>query len=153
MEYVIAVGSNRGDRAAMIATAAAMLPPQIRRVRSAPLVETEAVGGPSHSGPFLNGAWVVETRFGPHHLLWHLLALEQRLGRSRGEPDAPRGIDLDLICAKSFWQVESPFLTLPHPRCHLRPFVLQPIACIAGDWQHPILGVSFAALWHQIQEP
>lgn len=152
VEYLIAVGSNRGDRAQAIAAAAALLPASVRLLRSAPLLETAAVGGPRHSGWFLNGAWVVETSFGPHHLLWHLLAIEQRLGRSRGERDGPRRIDLDLILAREHWQVDSAYLRLPHPRCHQRAFVLQPAACIAGDWLHPILGLSIATLWQQLQE-
>jgi 2-amino-4-hydroxy-6-hydroxymethyldihydropteridine diphosphokinase len=74
-----------------------------------------------------------------------LLDLETRFGRRRGEPNDPRTLDLDLI-AHGMAVFDSPHLTLPHPRAHLRRFVMGPLAEIAPYWVHPKLGETAAAL-------
>jgi 2-amino-4-hydroxy-6-hydroxymethyldihydropteridine diphosphokinase len=137
--YAVAVGSNRGDRAALIARAADLLAAQgdvAVEARSA-LVETAPVGGPAGQGAFLNGAWIVATALGPHQLLHRLQAVEHALGRTRSVADGPRTIDLDLLLAEDGGACASPVLTLPHPRLHLRRFVLQPLAEVAPGWRHP----------------
>lgn len=144
MKYLLAVGSNVGDRQAMIAEAARRLPSTVRLTDHGPVVETAAVGGPRHSGPYLNSAWVVESALGPHQLLLQLLTIERALGRVRTTECGPRTIDLDLILEHGGWQCHNPLLTLPHPRAHLRPFVLYPALAIAGDWYHPLLRQTLA---------
>ena len=94
---------------------------------------------------YVNAVAAVETTRSPLGLLDALLALEGRFGRRRGAPNAARTLDLDLldhdgrICAM-------PRLTLPHPRLHERRFVLAPLAEIAPEWCHPLLGSTAAAL-------
>ena len=135
MKYAIGVGSNRGDRHAIIAEAARQLSPDIRLVVAARLRETAPVGGPAGMDPFLNGAWVVETALGPHQLLHHLQAIETALGRVRVVRWGPRTLDLDLLLREDGLRVTTTVLTLPHPLLAQRRFVLEPLADIAGAWK------------------
>jgi 2-amino-4-hydroxy-6-hydroxymethyldihydropteridine diphosphokinase len=68
-----------------------------------------------------------------------VLEVEGALGRVRTFADAPRTIDIDLL-AFGTRVMEVPGLTLPHPRLHQRGFVLHPLAEIAPEWRHPVLG-------------
>lgn len=149
--FAIGVGANLGDRAATIARAQQLLMAdgQVRLLAAAPLIVTAPVGGPPGQPSYLNGAWVVETHDAPLQLLERLLTVEQTLGRLRTVPCGPRTIDLDLLLAADGRIIDHPALQLPHPRLHLRAFVLQPLAVVAGDWIHPRLGCSIAELAEQ----
>jgi 2-amino-4-hydroxy-6-hydroxymethyldihydropteridine diphosphokinase len=95
---------------------------------------------PDPSGPeYRNGIALVEASDGPEAVLRALFALEARFGRSRTSRNAPRTLDLDLI-AYGRRVIDSPALTLPHPRAHERLFVMGPLAEIAPEWRHPRLG-------------
>jgi 2-amino-4-hydroxy-6-hydroxymethyldihydropteridine diphosphokinase len=74
-----------------------------------------------------------------------LLEIEARFGRSRGERNADRTLDLDLIDHAGL-VMQSPRLTLPHPRAHERGFVMGPLSEIAPDWRHPGLGLTASEL-------
>ena len=101
---------------------------------------------PDPSAPqYRNGVALIEPRLGPQATLAALLTVEAAFGRRRGEPNAPRTLDLDLI-AHGREVIEAPGLTLPHPRAHERLFVMGPLAEIAPGWRHPSLGVSAADL-------
>jgi len=77
----------------------------------------------------------------PALLLAYLHEVEQRFGRKRGEANASRTLDLDIVAIGD--QVrESPDPVLPHPRAHLRRFVLEPLRDVAPDWRHPVLGLG-----------
>ncbi len=90
---------------------------------------------------FVNAAAAVATRLEATDLLALMQTIEQRFGRVRGERNAARVLDLDLLdcCGE---RIESPDLTLPHPRLHQRRFVLEPIAEIAPKWRHPVLKLT-----------
>jgi 2-amino-4-hydroxy-6-hydroxymethyldihydropteridine diphosphokinase len=144
--YAIGVGANLGDRAATIADAARRLAAtgDVRLVAQATLIETAPVGGPGGQGGYLNGAWVVETALGPHQLLAVLQRLETACGRTRAVRWGPRTLDLDLLLADDGRVVASGVLQLPHPRLLERPFVLVPLAEIAGGWPLPGSGTTVA---------
>ena len=101
---------------------------------------------PDPTGPeYRNGVAIVETKAGPDEALAALLEVEAALGRTRGERNAARTLDLDLI-AYGRTVMESDGLTLPHPRAHERRFVMGPLAEIAPGWRHPVTGATAAAL-------
>jgi 2-amino-4-hydroxy-6-hydroxymethyldihydropteridine diphosphokinase len=81
----------------------------------------------------------------PAALLARLLALEAAAGRVRGEPNAPRVLDLDIVAIDSLVR-DAPDPVLPHPRAHLRAFVLLPLAELVPGWVHPRLGRTVEAL-------
>ncbi len=101
---------------------------------------------PDPSQPaFLNGVALVEAALEPAEVLAALLAVERAFGRVRGEANAPRTLDLDLI-AYGRRIAQGDRLTLPHPRAHRRRFVMGPLAEIAPEWRHPVTGRSAADL-------
>jgi 2-amino-4-hydroxy-6-hydroxymethyldihydropteridine diphosphokinase len=100
---------------------------------------------PSDQPWYVNAVAAVETALAPTALLDAMLALEQRFGRRRGALNAARTLDLDLLDYDGR-QCGTVQLTLPHPRLHERRFVLAPLAEIAPEWRHPMLGSTAAAL-------
>jgi 2-amino-4-hydroxy-6-hydroxymethyldihydropteridine diphosphokinase len=90
---------------------------------------------------FINAVAALASHLSARDLLARLHALEARFGRRRGRPNAARVLDLDLLdyCGQI---LHTTSLVLPHPRLHLRRFVLAPLAEIAPYWRHPLLGLT-----------
>ena len=132
-EAFVGIGSNLGDREGQLRTALKVLAAEdgIEVVAVSELRETEPVGLVEQPR-FLNGAVRLSTELSPQELLGRLLAIEQRLGRVRKERYGPRTIDLDLLVYGDE-VVETPGLTVPHPRLHERRFALEPLAELEPD--------------------
>lgn len=133
----IALGSNLQDPAAQVIRAFGKLAelPQTRLIRQSSLYRTAPVGY-DNQPDFINGAAEIATTLPPLELLRALLALEASFGRERPFPNAPRVLDLDLLLYDD-QVMQTPELTLPHPRLHERGFVLFPLAEIAPDLEIP----------------
>jgi 2-amino-4-hydroxy-6-hydroxymethyldihydropteridine diphosphokinase len=134
----IALGSNVGDRAAELDAGVVFLRSLavdgLARVSST--LETAPVDCPPGSPPFLNGA--AEIRIDtevlpPRTLLEKLKEFEASRGRAKsGEVNAPRPVDLDILYYACL-TINEPGLTIPHPRAHLRRFVLEPLSELRPD--------------------
>lgn len=138
---VLSLGSNQGDRLAWLARAVAELErlPDTRVTARSPVYETEPVGvAPQFANRlFLNCVAIVETATGPEAFSSAIHAIETRLGRIRGDqPNAPRTVDIDIVAFGDL-VAQDPDLTLPHPRCRARRFVLQPLADLRPDYRLP----------------
>jgi 2-amino-4-hydroxy-6-hydroxymethyldihydropteridine diphosphokinase len=146
----IALGSNLesrfGDREANLQEAVRRIEGLGEVLAVSSFYDTEPVGF-REQPRFLNGALVLRTEKGPQELMRGLLAVERAMGRERegGLPKGPRVIDLDLLLYGD-WVLWAEDLILPHPRMEERRFVLEPLAEIAPDWVHPVLGVTVREL-------
>ena len=98
--------------------------------------------------PYLNAVALVETALPPRNALKALHAMEREFGRVRGAVNAPRTLDLDLVSYENVVSA-APGPVVPHPRAHERLFVMGPLAELAPDWRHPVMGVTAAELARQ----
>lgn len=127
----LALGTNLGDRLANLRQAVALLEERgVRFVRSSRVYETEPVGPPQPD--YLNAVIEVATDLSPRGLLIVCLAVEQAMGRVRGERWGPRVIDVDILTFGDR-EVEEPDLQIPHPRMHQRAFVMIPLLELDAD--------------------
>ena len=146
---VVALGSNRkgefeSSKALLAAALEAFEPAGLRVLKASSWWRSASWPDPTRPD-YLNGVALVETRFAPRAVLTALQGLEARFGRRRGVPNAPRTLDLDLV-AHGRAVIAEPGLVLPHPRAAERLFVMGPLAEIAPDWLHPVLGERAEAL-------
>ena len=141
----VALGANLGDPAATIRAAFGALAnlPESRVVHCSSLYRTAPIGN-IEQPEFINAVAALETTLAPESLLDALFDIEARFGRIRAEKNGPRTLDLDLLLYNN-QQLNLPRLTLPHPRLHLRAFVLYPLAELAPDLQLP--GRGSIAAW------
>lgn len=172
----IALGSNQGDREAHLAGALTALSslPGVTLVDRSPVYETDPVGGPAGQGKFLNSVAAVNTDLTAAQLLDELNKIEADRGRPpRGERvyQGPRTLDLDILLFGNEVidhpsptpgptpdltpnpQPPTPSLTVPHPRMHLRWFVLKPLCDIAPDVVHPVLKRTASELLAELEMP
>ena len=91
------------------------------------------------------GAALLASELDPAALLAALHGIEASFARQRPYPNAPRTLDLDLLDVDGA-RCDTPGLVLPHPRLHLRAFVLRPLLEVAPGWRHPVLGDAAALL-------
>ena len=135
-------------RDTLTAALAALKEKRIRILTRSGWYRTEPV--PRSDQPwFVNAVVSLATELGAKDLLNALQATERQFGRVRGEPNAPRILDLDILDYQGE-VMDTTSLVLPHPRLHERRFVLIPIAEIAPDWRHPILELTAVQLLAQL---
>ncbi len=147
------IGSNLGDSHTLVRQAAEAIGRRLGvEISMAPPEESEPWGFES-AHRFVNLGIAFESDLDPHHLLGILREIEASISTgAHRHPDgtyADRMIDIDLIASGSA-VIDTPALTLPHPRMHLRPFVLRPMLVLDPGWIHPLLGLSPAALLSQL---
>ncbi len=142
----ISFGSNVGDRLGNIKHGLASISahPSITITKKSSLYETEPVGYENQDW-FLNGVIEIDTQISPDELLNLLKRIEKDVGRRERIRWGPREIDLDILLYGQRC-IESPNLTIPHPRLHERGFVLIPLVEIAPQIRHPTLQKTAAEL-------
>jgi 2-amino-4-hydroxy-6-hydroxymethyldihydropteridine diphosphokinase len=146
---VVALGSNlRGSFASrrdLLDAVLAQLPEMGLEVIASSRWWRSAAWPDAADPEYLNGVALVEAALEPEPMMAALMGLERAFGRLRGDANRPRTLDLDIVAhGRRVMARES--LVLPHPRAHLRRFVMGPLAEIAPGWTHPVLGQTAQAL-------
>jgi len=137
----LSIGTNLGDRQSNLDTALTLIGQKIGTVKAvSKAIETEPWGYESDN-LFLNMAAAVQTDLEPQEALKTAKSIEKQMGRTvktgrEGYKD--RVIDIDLLMYDEL-VMESPELTIPHRLMHKRRFVLEPLAEIAPDLEHPVM--------------
>ena len=134
-KVIVSLGSNLEPRADYLERALGALAamPETRLVRASSVIETEPVDVPAEFAAmkFLNQVAIFETNLDPFDFSRRMHAIEDDLGRVRTVRNGPRTIDIDLIDFGG-QVINTPELTLPHPRAHLRDFVQRPLRELGG---------------------
>ncbi len=149
----VSLGSNLGDRAGnLLLGIRGMLDAGLGISRISNVYETEAVETFSQPA-FLNMVAELSSNAlpPPEQMMARLLRVEYALGRTRETAKAPRTLDLDLLLYKDITR-NTEFLILPHPRFHLRKFVLTPLAELAPRLVHPTLNQTIRELLEQVDD-
>ena len=146
VETVFLLGGNVGDSAELCRQAVELIEKQIgKTTQVSSLYGSEAWGFETEQN-FINQAVVVQTSLPPHRVLELALEIEAQLGRKRsGYGYSSRTMDIDIIFYGDS-VIDEPDLVVPHPRMHLRNFVLVPICEIIPSFSHPTFGKTMHEL-------
>ncbi len=146
----IAVGSNLGKRIENCIRAVEAISDFAKVTGLSSIYETEPVDNEDQPD-FINCVVKIETSLSPFDLLTFLQAVEAAIGRRRIKKQGPRVIDLDITFYDDL-VIETEDLIIPHPRAHLRRFVLEPLCGIAPDFIHPGLKISVCELLSNLSD-
>lgn len=149
-QVYLSLGTNLGERLDNLATARAMLSPDVRVEKLSSVYET-APWGYSDQANFYNQVLLGKTMLTPLRLLNKLKRIEKMMGREQTFRYGPRVIDLDILFYESRI-INTKRLQIPHPRLQERAFVLVPLVEIAPDFVHPQLGLTVQALLDQVDK-
>ncbi len=141
----LCLGGNIGNRLDYLNRAKKLISAKCGKITlQSPVYETKAWGN-TNSPDHLNQCIKLETELEAEALLHQLMAIENELGRKRAAKNDPRVIDIDILLFNDVI-VNTENCTIPHPRMHLRNFVLIPLNDMAPDVIHPILDKKISVL-------
>ena len=147
------LGGNLGNREANLQLAVALLNEKVGEVLSVSALYETAAWGKTDQPAFLNQAVALRTSLTALEVLTHALAIEQDLGRVRKDKWGERLIDIDLILFGDEIIDIPDKLQVPHPHMQNRRFVMEPLAEIAPEVVHPILGQTMLSISKHINDP
>ena len=149
---ILGLGTNLGDREKNLFTTLGHITEQVGRVvKISPVYETEPWGFESED-TFLNAVILVETNLKPCSLLGRLLMIEAFMGRLReGKSYSSRIIDIDILFFSDSIINEGD-LVVPHPKLHLRRFVLTPLSDIEPELIHPVIKKTISELLAECED-
>jgi 2-amino-4-hydroxy-6-hydroxymethyldihydropteridine diphosphokinase len=152
----LGLGSNIGKKEEHIKKALSLISKVYEVKRMSPLYLTEPVGNKEQEW-FLNCVVELQTEVDPNKLLSSFKTIERKLGRTKGEKNSPRIIDIDILFYGD-QVVNTKSLMIPHPLLHERLFVLQPLMDLIPDFYHPVLKKTIRQLfteqpWAEIVTP
>ena len=154
MTYFFNIGSNLGDKGHNLRTAIQAIESKLQATAQASSIIESTAWGFESNNTFLNIGIAIESNIAPLEMLRITQSIEQSLGSAtHRNPDGSycdRAVDIDIIAIDN-QIIDSEHLTIPHPRMHLRNFVLAPMAEIAPSWIHPILKKASAQLLSEIE--
>jgi 2-amino-4-hydroxy-6-hydroxymethyldihydropteridine diphosphokinase len=142
VDLVFGLGANLDDRADALRSALHILASLGKITAVSGLFETAPVGGPPGQSPYFNAAVRLTTLTDPEHWLSLIRLAEQAAGRVRTLKNGPRTLDVDVLWARD-WRLDSPTLTVPHPRLEDRPFAWIPLVEVAPDATPPGGGIPY----------
>jgi len=147
------LGGNLGDREGNLKRAIELLNEKIGKVTAVSSLYETAAWGKTDQPAFLNQAVALQTNLSALEVLDHALTIEQELGRVRKDKWGERLIDIDLILFGDEIINVPDKLQVPHPHMQHRKFVMEPLAEIAPDVVHPVLGETILAMSRNIEDP
>ena len=149
----LSIGSNLGNRKKNIELVKNKLEKnKIKIIKSSK--NYESFSWPDSKKPkFINVVLKIETIYTPDELFDKCINIENELGRKRNKKNDPRTCDIDIIDydKKIFKKVKKHLLTIPHPKMHMRNFVLVPLFEINKTWKHPVKKVSVKELINRLK--
>ena len=144
----LGLGSNMGNRQDNLDKALDFLSRRLRVKQVSSMYDTEPIGNIKQPR-FLNLVCQVYTGLAPMELLGLAKGIESKLGRTFGKSSAPRPIDIDILLYGD-QIIKTPELVIPHPRLAERAFVLVPLAEIALELVHPVIGKTIKELLGEV---